>query len=259
MQEQTSRRSALIGLGVATAGLGMIAGSARAQAANSLIPQGAKALHDLSAQLERASPRRDFKSTPMILNDPSQWDSDAIGVLMAYRGGPKQVWDNTDIDGPWLNLMRNAMNAQIWSFKHPDFIAVSATHGSAHLALFQQTMWDKYQLAKLAGGKMTSNALIVDAGPAGTVADYENPSGVYSGEGDTIPALMRRGVVFLACHNAIWEVSAKLQKSGVNPDKLSLQAMAADLTNHLISGAVLTPGVVATIPELQRAGYLYIK
>ena len=48
--------------------------------------------------------------------------------------------------------MRNALNAQIWSFKHPDFLAVSATHGSAHLALYDQAMWDKYQLTHLAGG-----------------------------------------------------------------------------------------------------------
>ena len=47
---------------------------------------------------------------------------------------------------------------------------------------------------------------------------------------------MRRGVVFIACHNTMWEVSEKLIKAGVNPDKLSHDAMAAELTNHLIPG-----------------------
>ncbi len=48
-------------------------------------------------------------------------------------------------------------------------------------------------------------------------------------------------------------------KKGINPDKLSHPEIAAEFTNHLIPGAVLTPGVVATIPQFQLAGYQYIK
>ena len=44
----------------------------------------------------------------------------------------------------------------------------------------------------------------------------------------------------------------------VNPDSLSHEAMAAELTNHLVDGVVLTPGIVATLLELQRAGFHYI-
>ncbi|MEA3157605.1 MAG: hypothetical protein QOK44_5194, partial [Betaproteobacteria bacterium] len=69
--------------------------------------------------------------------------------------------------------------------------------------------------------------------------------------------LQSRGAVFLACHNAIWELSAKLLRIGANPDHLSHEAIAAELTNHLIDGVVLTPGMVATIPELQEAGFHY--
>jgi hypothetical protein len=43
----------------------------------------------------------------------------------------------------------------------------------------------------------------------------------------------------------------------VNPDKLSHEALAAELTNQLIDGAVLTPGMVGTIPELQQGGFHY--
>ena len=42
-----------------------------------------------------------------------------------------------------------------------------------------------------------------------------------------------------------------------NPDELSHNALAAELTNHLIAGVVLTPGIVGTLPELQRAGFNY--
>ena len=70
---------------------------------------------------------------------------------------------------------------------------------------------------------------------------------------------MRRGVVFLACHNAIAELADRLIKKGVNPDKLSFEALTAELTNHLIPDVVLTPGVVATLPLLQEAGFHYAK
>jgi hypothetical protein len=157
--------------------------------------------------------------------------------------------------------MRNALNAQIWSFRHPDFLVVSATHGTAHLALFEPATWEKYQLAKLTDGKFQSNTLIAE--PKGAAAadpkDYENPEGAFSPRDNSIPALQRRGVVFLACHNAIWELAETLIAIGVNPDKLSHEALAAELTNHLIADAVLTPGMVGTLPELQRVGFNYAK
>jgi hypothetical protein len=102
-------------------------------------------------KLRRASRRRDFKTVPMILQHPDFWDDEALREIATYRGTRKQVWNNTNLAGPWLNLMRNSINAQIFSFGHKDFLAVSATHGTAHLALFEQTMWDKYDLATLAG------------------------------------------------------------------------------------------------------------
>jgi hypothetical protein len=60
-------------------------------------------------------------------------------------------------------------------------------------------------------------------------------------------------------HKAIWEQAAALIKLNVNPDKLSHEALAAELTNHLVPGAVLIPGAVGTMPELQQAGFHYAK
>ena len=93
--------------------------------------------------------------------------------------------------------------------------------------------------------------------PPPTRKDYENPEGAFSPHDNSIPALQRRGVVFLACHNAIWEFAERLIATGVNPDGLSHDALAAELTNQLIAGVVLTPGMVGTLPELQRRGFSY--
>jgi hypothetical protein len=233
---------------------------AGAAALQPLTVPGARHLNALMERLARAPRRRDFKTVPMILAHRDQWDHDALSEVLSYQPTLKQVWDNTDIAGPWLNLMRNALNAQIWSFNHPDFLAASNTHGSAHLALYDQAMWDKYQLTHLAGGKFKTNTLIEQNKAASAdPANFEDPAGAFSPADNSILALMRRGVVFMSCHNAIWEEAAALIEAGVNPDKLTHEELAAELTNHLISGVILTPGAVGTLPELQQAGFQYAK
>lgn len=264
MTSMLERRQALQAVGLGLAALGGSLAASRAEAAGAsedpLLAEGSGTLKILMERLAKAPRRRDFKTVPMILNEKSQWDDEALREVLAYKPSPKQVWDNTDVESPWLNLMRNSLNAQIWSFKHPDFLAVSATHGSAHLALYDQATWDKYQLTKLAGDKFKTNTLILDKKAASAdPKNYEDPKGVFSPEDNSIPVLMRRGVVFMSCHNAIWEQAGKLIEKNINPDKLSHEALAADLTNHLVEGVVLTPGAVAVIPELQQVGFHYIK
>lgn len=259
MDHDPNRRLALLGIGLATGAAALGGSPAVAEkVSDSWLPEGAATLKALAARLNAAPHRRDFKTVPMILESEDYWDHEALAQLIAYRGGPKQIWDNHDINGPWLNLMRNNLNAQIYSFKHPDFLVVSATHGPAHLAVYDQAMWDKYQLSKLAGPNFATNTFIVDK-PASSLdpKNYQDPEGAYSPRNNSIPALQRRGAVFFACHNAIWELSEALIRNGSNPDKLSHEALAAELTNHLIPDVVLTPGAVATLLELQQAGFQY--
>jgi hypothetical protein len=257
------RRTVLrtLALTAATTAIGLA--SARAEAAtveSALTPSGATHLDALKKRLAQAPRRRGFETVPMILNNPEQWDHEALTEVLSYRPAPRQAWDNTDIGGPWLNLMRNALNSQIWSFKHPDFLAVSVTHGTAQLALYDQAMWAKYQLTRLAGDEfMTNTPMIERKSAAADSANYEDPAGPFSGEDNSIPALMRRGAIFMSCHNAIWEHAEALIKLDINPDKLSHGALAAELTNHLVDGAVLIPGAAGTLPELQQAGFHYAK
>jgi hypothetical protein len=262
---KTDRRAALQTLGATLAAGGALLAtkpSAAQSPGEALLPQGAKALAELTERLASAPRRRDFKTVPMILNNKEQWDHEALSEIFAYKPDTKQAWDNTDISGPWLNVMRNSINAQTWSFEHPDFLCVSATHGPAHFALYDQAMWDKYGLGKLAGKgfEANTNTLIVEhAGAKADPQNYEDPQGVDSPANNSILALQRRGAVFLSCHNAIWEQAAKLIETGANPDKLSLDALSAELTNHLAPGVVLTPGAVATLAELQRSGFAYAR
>jgi hypothetical protein len=259
MKFNSDRRDALVGLGAGLMVSGLAqTGTADAAAEATLEPTGAKNLRELSRTLAGMPRRRDFKSVPMILEQPDLWDAAQLAAVLAYKGGPKQAWDNTDIAGPWLNGMRNSMNSQIWSFKEPNFLCVSATHGAAHLALYDQDMWDKYQLAKLAGGNISRNTFIIAPPASGhDPADFQSAEGAFSSKDNGITVLQRRGVVFMACHNAIWEVGERLVGAGQNPDHLSVDEIAAELTNHLIPDAVLTPGIVATLVKLQQAGFVY--
>lgn len=251
------RRQALAQMVSMTAtGLVMSAGVGKAQAAlthggNATVKSAAGGLGQASAPWNEAPRRRTFKTVPMILTSPDEWDHEALSALLARHTGPRQVWNNTDIAGPWLNVMRNSMNAQLHSFRHSDYLSVSATHGSAHLGLFDDAAWDKYKLADQTAGKFKTNSVLGRTAPsAGDVSESANG-------GNSIRALHRRGVVFLACHNAIWELAGKLIAAGINPDKAPVDAVAADLTNHVIPEAIVTPGVVATILELQQAGFHY--
>jgi hypothetical protein len=256
----TPRRQSLKALGIATLGISVAATTAAASAGDE-IPAAAGALETLTKHLAALPRRRDFKTVPMILDHPDLWDAEALNAVLRYPSGPKQSWDNSELTGPWLNVMRNAMNAEIWSFRHPDFLCVSATHGPAQLALYDDAMWDKYGLAKLAGGNVTHNTFVAAAAP---VADhdpknYNDPNGIFSPHGNNIQTLQRRGLVFTACHNAVWELAQRLVASDVNPDKLSGDALCAELSNHLIEGVILTPGATGTLVELAKAGFAYAR
>ena len=89
--------------------------------------------------------------------------------------------------------------------------------------------------------------------------DYQNPNGAFSARADSVEGLQRRGAVFLACHNAIWGLGEHLSASGANPDKLSVEAMCAGLSNHLVPGVVLIPGAVGTLVELAGVGFSYAR
>jgi len=257
-----ARRDSLRGLGLAmAAGTLALAGEARASTEAPLAAKGAKTLEELHAHLARAPRKRDYTSVPMILDHRDQWDADALDAVIHYGAGPKQAWDNTDLAGPWLNVMRNAMNSQVYSFKHPNFLCVSATHGTAQFALYDTAIWQKYQIgSKLLGGKPDHNGFVDLSEAASRDATvYQDAKGAFSPAGNSVAQLQRRGAVFLVCHNAIWEHCERLIGMGINPDKLSTEQMCAEFSNHLIPGAILTPGAVGTLVELEDAGFRYAR
>ncbi len=253
------RNLARLGAGVAVAA--GLSATAHASTEAPLAATGAKTLEALAVKLAKAPRQRKFTTVPMILDNRDQWDAEALDAVLHYAGGPKQCWDNTELGGPWLNVMRNAMNSQIYSFKHPNFLCVSATHGSAQFALYDNAIWEKYQIgSKLLGGKPDHNSFIeLPEGASHDPAKYQDAKGAFSPAGNSVAQLQRRGAVFLVCHNAIWEHSQHLISMGINPDKLNTEQLCAEISNHLIPCAILTPGAVGTLVELETAGFVYAR
>ena len=89
--------------------------------------------------------------------DPAGRVHEAAAEVLAYKYRSLQMWESTELAAPWINLMREAINGQVFSHGNPDFLAVAAVHGTAHLALFNQTAWDKHELAELTGGKIVKD------------------------------------------------------------------------------------------------------
>lgn len=252
MDDRASRRAALKLLG---AGIGVAAAGAAAPAAAQQ-GGGFASLAALGRHLAEVPRRRDFKTTQAVLSDPSEWDADALSAVLGYRGGERQVWSVAELGWPWLTALRNALDVQVYSFKHPDFLVTSLTRGTALLALLDQPSWDKYGLATLAGSQAAGNAFLHPR-PAGKgdPAPILDPRGPFSAEDASIPALQSRGAVFLACHIALWGLAGELVAAGRDPDGRGHAALAADLTNHLVPGVVLVPGAVGSLPEFAAAGF----
>src|ERR1700676_1758352 len=87
-------------LTAATGAIGLASAAAKPAAAtveSALTPPGATHLDALQKRLAQAPRRRDFKTVPMILNHPAQWDHEALTEVFTYGAVRKQAWDNTKI------------------------------------------------------------------------------------------------------------------------------------------------------------------
>lgn len=215
-------------------------------------------LEALQQRLALAPRRRDFKTVPFMVTRKDQWDHEAAELVLAYRNRSLQVWEATDIGAPWLNLMREALNGQVFAHGNPGFLAVAAVHGSAHLSLFSQPAWDKHKLASLTGGAAGANTYVAAKAGASASDDVQDVTGYYGPGNNNIATLQQRGMVFVACHDSIHAIARWLCHAG-HGEACSPDEVAADLTNHLVPGVILVPSVVAFLVELQRAGFTYAK
>src|SRR3981189_165017 len=102
----TARRGVLraFALTAATSANGLVSPELKPAAAaveSALTPPGATHLDALKKRLAQAPRRRDFKTVPMILNNPKEWDHEALTEVLSYRPAPKQARDGIETGIPW--------------------------------------------------------------------------------------------------------------------------------------------------------------
>ncbi len=238
---------------VAGAGLAVAGLAADAQDSTAID----RALTELHLRLQQVPARRNYSSLPAILTSKSQWDSESLELLFHYRGGVKQLWDNTDIASGWLAVIRNCLNTHQFALKTRGYLPVCGTRGSAQLALYDNEAWDKYELGHLIHDQPSHNTFQPDVKglslPHDPNSDFS--ASIFGDEGATVTALRERGTLFLACHNATYELARHLHMAGHVPAGQSVEETTADLTNHLPPWVIVTPGVAAVLPILQQIGY----
>lgn len=101
MNHNAERRLALLGIGAAAGAAALANNGAKAAKASGVwIAGGAAGLKALHAKLDAAPRRRDFRTVPMTLENEDYWDHEALAELLAYRGGPKQIWIIRTSPGP---------------------------------------------------------------------------------------------------------------------------------------------------------------
>ncbi|GBQ84677.1 transcriptional initiation protein Tat [Asaia krungthepensis] len=210
-------------------------------------------LPDLSRQLTALPRRREFATLPRLLDHPDLWDDVAFDALRAYRGAERMIGTGTALSGSWPVEAQNLLNSEIFAFGHPDALLVMALWGEAQLALYDEAAWSQFDLARLTSPGQSPLPLKQSA--TGSSRHHQDELGAYGAAGRGIPALQARGVVFLACHNAVWAHAGRLLALGAVPGNPTQEQLAAQLTNHLDKRAIVTPSALGALAELQRAGF----
>ncbi|GAB6854872.1 transcriptional initiation protein Tat [Asaia astilbis] len=216
-------------------------------------PEPQDNLPELSRQLAALPRRRQFATIPRVLDHPDLWDDAAFEALVGFRGRRKMLGAGADLSGHWPVEAQNLINSEVFSFGHPDALLVMALWGEAQLALYDAAAWTRFDLARLVPAGETVSALQQPS--TGSSRHHQDEQGAYGIAGRGIPALQARGVVFLACHNAIWSHAGRILALGGGSVGGSQEQIAAELTNHINPRAIVTPSALGAMAELQGSGF----
>ncbi len=127
--------------------------------------------------------------------------------------------------------------------------AVVAAHGYMLGMLLSDDAWKKYGLGDV--GHFTDPRT---KAPATRNIYLTEGAGETLEAGTSVPALMKRGVTFLACNNALTGLSFLIAQES----KLEQSAVYADLRSALVPGTVVVPAMIIAINRAQEHGLTYI-
>jgi intracellular sulfur oxidation DsrE/DsrF family protein len=171
--------------------------------------------------------------------------------LVALRAPNRTLFDIPSIgDGLGLVHVMNYLDTynKAYNVKDSDINAVGTFYGQTTLLAANDAMWSKYRIGELlnqrnaAGQPATMNpwrtsvrALGMDIAPA------------------SIESLQKRGVVFIACNNAINFWISQI----ANARSSDIATVDRDIRANLLPGVIVVPAMVIAIEKAQKAGMAY--
>lgn len=176
--------------------------------------------------------------------------------LDPLKGKHKQLFDAPDPDGG--TLLRHARGyLDVWrdayGVPERDINVVVTLYGRTMALGLQDGMWAKYKLGEALNiiDPATNAPLVRNwfarPQPGDPVADGSAES--------SIDALLKRGVVFLLCNNAVQRWSGRLEKQGLG----TAVEIHADLTSHVVPGVVIVPNVLIAMTKAHERGFGYAR
>jgi hypothetical protein len=193
---------------------------------------------------ERAFPR----------SGPENGSGDAW--LDQLKGKHRQLFDAPDPDGgtilrhvrTYLDVWRSA-----YAVPEKDVSVVVTFYARTTPLGLQDAMWEKYKL----GAALSLTDPATHAPLARNYFAHPRPGdGVGDGTPDSsIEALLRRGVTFLLCNNALLRWSGRLEHQGLG----AAADIHADLTAHALPGVIIVPDVIIAMTKAQERDFGYVR
>lgn len=198
-----------------------------------------------------------------------QWNHAGLEKIIKDPARIKQVFEIAPIgDTEIFSGIKNSWNGLHFGFNIPadQIKIVGALHGTAHLLLYDDSMWSKYRLGEFTKvndpetGKPSVRNIAYPSKhatePPSVVNDPDDTHSLY--QDTSIQALQERGVQFLSCHTALEGQAKAIVKR--NQLTVSSEDVVQDMMAHTVPGALVVAAMVAAIALLQCEGkYAYTK
>lgn len=201
----------------------------------------------------------------MLVERKKNFDEAAFNAKLGRPAQIRQMCEAIAVKPVMWNNLKNSLNGLQFGYGYEaDKIALAvAPHGASSSYTFSDYVWQKYHIGEFFGIKgddgktVSSNIWLKATSTYDTSADPNNEKSMYQDR--SIEMLQRRGLVMMTCHTAVEEQSRAIVKKGFAPAGLTPTDVANDILTHLIPGAVVVPGMVATVAVLQaRFHYTYL-
>jgi len=195
----------------------------------------------------------------------SDFDEGSFDATVGRDADIRQLYETVAFRPTMWNNVKNSFNGLQFGFGYaPGRIAVAfGAHGASSAYGYTDYVWKKYRIAEYfsltdaAGAQLQSNAFVAARAPFDPSAGPDDDKGMY--QDTSIETLQRRGLIYLNCHTATEEQARGIVKKGLAPPGMTPADVADDILTHLIPGAIVVPGMVATIAVLQaKYRYTYI-